>query len=97
MSDLVSNLNKGFLYPSQNRSRCAAFHPCLLTQKCQSYNRNSLVCNLCESRIMVGDTNVQFGGYISEGEIMPDLQERSCYFTGDGKMSCFSSRQRTRN
>ena len=62
---------KGALYPSTRKSRCPLFHPCQATRKCQSYDPNSVMCEYCEHVIR---PNPSVGGYLAEGEFVPDLQ-----------------------
>lgn len=82
------NLIRGFLYPSQYRSRCHRFHACIVSQKCQNFDRHNRECITCESR-MIGAkaAKVQFGGFIAEGTYSPDLQDA---------MKCFQDRMQMR-
>lgn len=65
------NLLRGGLYPTVHRSGCPRFHACTLTKKCQNFNRHDHACVVCESRVR---PNPIVGGFLAEGEVMPDLQ-----------------------
>ena len=73
---MTAPLLKGYLYPSHYRSRCPRFHPCTVSQKCQSFDRHCRECVVCES-LLIGakDARVQFGGFVAEGTYAPDLQD----------------------
>lgn len=64
-------LLRGNFYPSSRKERCASFHPCLATKKCQNYNPHSTLCEYCESMVRPVPN---LGGYMAEGEFQPDLQ-----------------------
>lgn len=63
---------KGYLYPSSRISRCPFYHRCLISNKCQSYDAHCHACVTCESMNPYED---KLGGYLPEGEYIPDLQD----------------------
>lgn len=68
----------GHYYPSGRVCRCARFHQCVVTKKCQNYDAHNLQCNVCESRTNaheIDPNSVPLGGHIPEGEYYPDLQD----------------------
>lgn len=74
----IPNAFKGHYYPSSRIARCPRFHRCIVTNKCQSFDRHLLECNLCESRTTSHETDpdaVPLGGHLAEGEFYPDLQD----------------------
>lgn len=68
----IPNVAKGHLYPSTLRTRCPRFHRCTITNKCQSYDRTRLECQVCESRVR---PPLMVKGVLAEGEFEPDLQD----------------------
>jgi len=64
-------LLKGYLYPSSRVTRCPRFHACIISKKCQTYDKNQLDCTLCERAV---DPPIDLGGHIPEGEYYPDIQ-----------------------
>lgn len=73
---IAPNLLRGFLYPSQFRQRCPRHHACIISQKCQNFDRHNRECIACESRLIdAGQSNIKFGGFVAEGTYSPDLQD----------------------
>lgn len=68
----IQSILKGFLYPSTRVSRCPRFSECTISHKCQNYDQHCLECAICESRV---DPPESIGGYIPEGEYLPDMQD----------------------
>lgn len=66
------NVLKGYLYPSSRVCRCPRFHACIATKKCQNYDPHQLDCSVCEQRTTLNDN---LGGFLPEGEYVPDLQD----------------------
>jgi hypothetical protein len=62
---------RGHYYDTKKSKKCSRFHPCVVTQKCQNYNRHCQECFICEQRIY---PPANLGGMISEGENVPDVQ-----------------------
>lgn len=74
----IPNIFKGYYYPSDRTVRCPRFHRCVITNKCQNYDRHLLECNVCESRTDTHEyhqKDIPLGGHLPEGELYPDLQD----------------------
>lgn len=67
----VPSIARGFLYPNMLRNRCPKFSQCLLTSKCQNYDKHQRICALCETRVRPA---VNLGGVLAEGEYQEDAQ-----------------------
>ncbi len=68
---MIAPVLRGHLYPSNLHSRCPRFHACIATKKCQNFDCHRLDCQLCESLVR---PNELVGGYLPEGEFVPDVQ-----------------------
>jgi hypothetical protein len=68
----IPNIAKGHLYPSTRVSRCSRFHRCIVSNKCQNFDRHRLDCNVCELR---ASHSHDVGGQLPEGLYWPDLQD----------------------
>lgn len=68
----IPNISRGFNYPTSRFSKCLRFHPCFISKKCQNFDKHNFECMQCESRVR---PIIQAGGYLPEGEFMPDLQD----------------------
>lgn len=43
---------RGFYYDTRYQRRCGMYHQCLLTKKCQNYDKNNPMCSHCETRCL---------------------------------------------
>lgn len=68
----IPNLCRGFNYPTSRYAKCPRFHACFISKKCQNFDKHNFECAQCESRVR---PITQAGGYLPEGEYMPDLQD----------------------
>jgi hypothetical protein len=68
----IANQLRGFNYPTFKTERCPKFHRCIVTSKCQNFDRHSNICQNCESRVR---PPIGIGGLLPEGELEPDVQE----------------------
>ena len=62
---------RGFLYPTTLKAKCPRYSGCLVTNKCQNYDRHCRLCALCEQRVRPA---VHLGGCLPEGELVDDVQ-----------------------
>jgi hypothetical protein len=62
---------RGYRYDTLLKKKCAVYHPCQVTNKCQNFDRHNRRCFLCEQRVR---PQMNLGGYLPEGEYIPDLQ-----------------------
>jgi hypothetical protein len=68
---VVPNIARGHLYPTARRHACPIYSRCLVTNKCQNYDKHQLICNVCESRVRPA---VNLGGSPAEREFGDDVQ-----------------------
>jgi len=68
----AGNVARGYLYPNNMTSRCPMYSQCKVTGKCQSYDKHSLICTVCEQRVRPA---AYLGGFLPEGEFEPDIQQ----------------------
>lgn len=67
----IPSVRRGFLYPTMLQSRCPRHHSCLITKKCQNYDRHNSECVMCESRVRPAR---DLGGLLPEGAYLFDAQ-----------------------
>ena len=67
----IPSVVRGFLYPTSLRSRCPMYSRCLVTNKCQNYDKHQRICGVCELRVR---PQVSLGGLRAEGEYEDDIQ-----------------------
>lgn len=65
------NISRGFLYPTHLKFKCPRYSQCLVTNKCQNYDKHCRLCALCETRVRPASN---LGGCLPEGEFEPDVQ-----------------------
>lgn len=62
---------RGYMYPTSLTSKCPMYSRCLVTSKCQNYDRHRLQCGVCEQRVRPA---TMLGGVLPEGEFEGDAQ-----------------------
>lgn len=62
---------RGFYYNTRYQRRCGMHHSCLITKKCQNYDKNNPICSICETRCLPPR---DLGGILPEPSTGTDYQ-----------------------